>query len=69
MVVVGAVFRPGAYSLTSEASGTDTTSTSSGNTATAAVRINLPTVTRALQTAGGITNIADIRHIKMLQPI
>lgn len=65
VVVVGAVFRPGAYSLTSEASGTDTTSTSSGNTATAAVRINLPTVTRALQTAGGITNIADIRHIEI----
>jgi len=61
VVIVGAVSRPGAYSLTQEGAGSSTTS---GNIPTA-VKINLPTVTRALQTAGGITNVADIRNIEI----
>jgi polysaccharide export outer membrane protein len=61
VVIVGAVFRPGAYSLSQDGGGTNT---SAGNTPTA-VSTNLPTVTKALQTAGGITNIADIRNIEV----
>jgi polysaccharide export outer membrane protein len=62
VVIVGAVFRPGAYSLSQQGGGTNTTG--SGNTAVA-VTTNLPTITRALQTAGGITNVADIRNIEV----
>ncbi|MGL6135667.1 MAG: SLBB domain-containing protein, partial [Planktothrix sp.] len=61
VVIVGAVFRPGAYSLSQQGGATDTTG---GNTAVA-VTTNLPTITRALQTAGGITNVADIRNIEV----
>ncbi|MGL5132450.1 MAG: polysaccharide biosynthesis/export family protein, partial [Planktothrix sp.] len=53
--------RPGAYSLSQQGGATDTTG---GNTAVA-VTTNLPTITRALQTAGGITNVADIRNIEV----
>lgn len=60
VVVVGAVFRPGSYLLAAEAT-TDTTTSAN----TPAIRINLPTVTRALQTAGGITNVADIRNVEI----
>ncbi len=48
VVVVGQVFRPGAYTVSAENNNSDP-----------------PTVTRAIQTAGGITNSADIRNIEI----
>ncbi len=62
VVVVGEVRRPGAYSLAQEGGNND-----SGGDANipAATRMNLPTVTKAIQTAGGITNSADIRNIEV----
>lgn len=62
VVVVGEVRRPGAYSLAQEGGNND----NRGNTnIPAATRMNLPTVTKAIQTAGGITNSADIRNIEV----
>ncbi|VXD14003.1 conserved exported hypothetical protein [Planktothrix serta PCC 8927] len=62
VVVVGAVFRPGAYSLSQDGGLTDG---GDGGNGLKIVKSNLPTLTRALQTAGGITNMADIRNIEV----
>ncbi|CAD5919086.1 Amylovoran export outer membrane protein AmsH [Planktothrix tepida] len=62
VVVVGEVFRPGAYSLNQDGGLTDA---GTGGTGLKIVKSNLPTLTRAIQTAGGITNMADIRNIEV----
>lgn len=62
VVVVGEVFRPGAYSLNQDGGLTDA---GTGGNGLRIIKSNLPTLTRALQTAGGITNMADIRNIQV----
>lgn len=59
IAVVGEVNRPGPYTLSEkpEAS-TDTTNSTGAN-------VQAPTVTQAIQTAGGITQSADIRNIEV----
>lgn len=52
--IIGEVNRPGPYTLTGEAFRNP-----QGNTVT----LQVPTVTRAIQTAGGITQAADVRNI------
>ncbi|MBW4580838.1 MAG: SLBB domain-containing protein [Tildeniella nuda ZEHNDER 1965/U140] len=70
IAVVGEVFRPGSYTVTSDARtgtagipgvSTQTTVTQGVNQTTNP----LPTVTRALQVAGGIKPMADIRRIQI----
>lgn len=61
VVVVGEVARPGAYSLNQDG-GIDT---GSGGVGLRIVKTELPTVTRAIQTAGGITYMADVRNIEV----
>jgi polysaccharide biosynthesis/export protein len=60
IAIVGEVFRPGPYSVTGSArtaeAGVPGGSGGSGQ---------LPTVTRAIQVAGGITPLANIRHIQI----
>lgn len=59
IAVVGEVNRPGPYTLTEKPEApTDTT-----NDTVAGVQV--PTVTQAIQTAGGITQSADIRNIEV----
>jgi polysaccharide export outer membrane protein len=54
VAIVGEVFRPGNYVI------------QGGNTgAEAGARIGLPTVTKAIQLAGGIKPIADIRQVQI----
>ncbi len=57
IVVVGEVFRPGPYTVTGT-SRTDETGLLSGSS-------TLPTVTRAIQVAGGIQPEANIREVKI----
>lgn len=52
--IIGEVDRPGPYTLTGE---------SFRNTQGNTVSLQVPTVTRAIQTAGGITQSADVRNI------
>lgn len=61
IAVVGEVFRPGSYTVTGTASTTvaGETGVSTGGTTI------LPTVTRAIQVAGGIKPMADIRQIQV----
>ena len=60
VVVVGAVFRPGTQTVSgvTSADGTDAGSSTS----------RPPTVTAAIQAAGGITNLADLRAISVRRP-
>ncbi|MCV3216816.1 SLBB domain-containing protein [Plectonema radiosum NIES-515] len=60
VAVVGEVNRPGSYLVTQGADGGNAGGTGVGVTIT-----GQPTVTRALQLAGGITPQADIRNIKI----
>jgi len=57
IAVVGEVNRPGAYTMAGSSGGTEETTTARLG--------NLPTVTRALQTAGGIKSLANIREIEV----
>ncbi|MGL4378182.1 MAG: SLBB domain-containing protein, partial [Microcoleaceae cyanobacterium] len=54
VAVVGEVFRPGNYVILGGNTGPDS-----------GARIGLPTVTRAIQLAGGIKPIADIRQVQI----
>ena len=54
--IVGEVTRPGSYVVIG------------GNTTTELSRQGFPTVTRAIQLAGGITALADIRQIQVRRP-
>ncbi len=63
IAVVGEVNRPGPYVLSP-----DQTNQSNGQAATVLptnANVKVPTVTRAIQTAGGITQSADIRNIEI----
>jgi polysaccharide biosynthesis/export protein len=60
--IVGAVNRPGAYT-TGQSAGSGPAGEITGNTAG-----QLRTVTQAIQTAGGITQLADIRQIQVRRP-
>ena len=57
VVVVGEVFRPGAYKILPERIG--------GSATTGPIRRQLPTITQAIQAAGGIRPLADIRRIEL----
>jgi polysaccharide export outer membrane protein len=57
VAIVGEVYRPGAYKLIPEYSNTVTNIGS--------VRRQPPTITRAIQTAGGIKPLADVRQIQV----
>jgi polysaccharide export outer membrane protein len=59
IAVAGEVRRPGSYPLTIEARQRTDTATSAPT---------IPTVTLAIQTAGGITESADIRNIRVYRP-
>ena len=60
IAVVGEVNRPGTYIV-----GTGAGTTADPNSGIAQGTIGLTTVTRAIQTAGGITPLADIREIEV----
>ncbi len=63
IVVVGEVFRPGPYTVTGTArTGQAGVPGGTGNTG------KLPTVTRAIQVAGGIKPLANIRQIRIYRP-
>lgn len=59
IALVGEVLRPGPYLMKG---GTTSTTTSAGTTTVAG---GLPTVTQAIQNAGGITQLADIRNVEV----
>ena len=66
IAVVGEVNRPGPYVLTPD----QTNPTNQANGASASpvptnANLKIPTVTRAIQTAGGITQAADIRNVEI----
>ncbi|MGV0026954.1 polysaccharide biosynthesis/export family protein [Phormidesmis priestleyi] len=62
IIVAGEVNRPGPHSIRGEV--TPQTGTN-GTTTTVSQKVQVPTVTRALQLAGGITGAADIRDIEV----
>ncbi len=67
VAVIGEVNRPGSYLVTQgEAQGGGGNNTTTGTGAPAIS--GQPTVTRALQLAGGITPLADIRNVKIRRP-
>jgi len=65
VVVIGQVYRPGSYLVTTGSGGG---AESSGGGGAAAAGGGLPTVMRSLQLAGGITSMADVRKIKLRRP-
>jgi polysaccharide biosynthesis/export protein len=66
VVVNGEVFRPGPYILASGSQGTSSGGQgTTGQTASTGSRDGIPTLTRAIQTAGGIKDTADIRLIQV----
>ena len=68
IAVVGEVLRPGPHILTGggNASGNATNTTNSGNTAIGNTLASaVPTLTQAIQQAGGISQMADIRNIQV----
>ncbi|QSJ16189.1 SLBB domain-containing protein [Nostoc sp. UHCC 0702] len=62
VAIIGEVNRPGSYLVTAGA-----TTAGTGQTGGAAGS-GLPTLTRAIQLAGGITSQADIRNLKLRRP-
>ena len=66
VAIIGEVYRPGPYTLQGGAALTGNAGTPGATTSNAA---NTPTtVTRAIQTAGGIKPLADIRKVQVLRP-
>ncbi|HEY9640666.1 MAG TPA: SLBB domain-containing protein [Coleofasciculaceae cyanobacterium] len=62
IAVVGEVFRPGTYSVT----GSTAVTQQAGNVGQAnTTQTTLPTITRAIQVAGGIKPLADIRRVEV----
>jgi polysaccharide export outer membrane protein len=69
VTVVGEVNRPGPYVISGGATSGNTTLTQGGTiTQGSTSTIGLPTVTRAIQTAGGIKAMADIRNVQIHRP-
>jgi polysaccharide export outer membrane protein len=64
VVVVGEVYRPGAYTVGS-ITGTVSSENVVGGLSNARDQFDPPTVTRAIQVAGGIQDLADIRNIEI----
>jgi polysaccharide biosynthesis/export protein len=60
IAVVGQVNRPGTYNVRGE-------SNASGSATIQNVNFSIPTVTQAIQSAGGIKPTADVRQIKLLR--
>lgn len=65
VAVIGQVYRPGAYLVTA---GAGEAQAGAAGAAGAATGNGLPTVTRAIQLAGGITSQADIYNLKIRRP-
>ncbi|NJR64482.1 MAG: sugar ABC transporter substrate-binding protein [Leptolyngbyaceae cyanobacterium CRU_2_3] len=61
IAIVGEVFRPGTYSVT----GSTAITAQAGTVGQVNGGITLPTVTRAIQVAGGIKPLADIRRVEV----
>ncbi|MEA5507443.1 SLBB domain-containing protein [Halotia wernerae UHCC 0503] len=61
VAIIGEVNRPGSYLVGSGG-------TTEGQSGTPATGGGLPTVTRAIQLAGGITSQADVRNLKLRRP-
>jgi polysaccharide biosynthesis/export protein len=61
IAIVGQVFRPGTYSVTGETS----TTAQAGTVGSTTGGSTLPTVTRAIQAAGGIKPLANIREVEV----
>ncbi|MGB3404767.1 MAG: SLBB domain-containing protein [Microcoleaceae cyanobacterium] len=64
VAVVGEVYRPGAYTVGST-TGTLASENVVGGLSNARDQFDPPTVTRAIQVAGGIQDLADIRNIEV----
>jgi polysaccharide export outer membrane protein len=62
--VVGEVRRPGAYSISPEGSASAAIQADGGGAGDAATN-QWPTVSRAIQAAGGITQLADLRNVQI----
>ncbi len=62
IAVVGEVNRPGPYTLSEKPE------PATGDTNSSVPNVQIPTVTQAIQTAGGITQVADIRNIQVHRP-
>lgn len=65
IAVVGEVFRPGTYVVTANQTVAGTTAAGATATGTSVGSGSPPTVTKALQGAGGITPLADVRSIEV----
>lgn len=66
IAVVGEVNRPGPYVLTPDQTNpTNQTNGTPVNPLSTNANLKVPTVTRAIQTAGGITQTADIRRVEI----
>ncbi|BCL35944.1 SLBB domain-containing protein [Nostoc sp. MS1] len=63
VAVIGQVYRPGSYLVTA-----GSTEAQTGGATGGASGSGLPTVTRAIQLAGGITSDADVTTIKLRRP-
>jgi len=68
VAIVGEVFRPGSYLVTASNPRTGPAGTPGTDNVPTATLDRLPTVTRAIQVAGGIKPLADIRHIQIRRP-
>ena len=64
IAVLGEVNRPGAY-IISPISGTETSRTNLSERTSSDTGSQWPTVTKAIQTAGGITQLANVRKIQV----
>jgi polysaccharide biosynthesis/export protein len=67
IAVLGEVNRPGAY-IISPISGTETSRTNLSERTSSDTGSQWPTVTKAIQTAGGITQLANVRKIQVRRP-
>jgi polysaccharide export outer membrane protein len=67
IIVAGEVNRPGPHSVVGEQVPTATTADGTGQTTNVAAKVKAPTVTRAIQIAGGITERANIRDIEVIR--
>jgi polysaccharide export outer membrane protein len=63
VAVVGEVVRPGPYTVTGASAGATSADRTSGGSSN-----EIPTVTQAIQVAGGITQSADIRSVQVRRP-
>lgn len=65
VAVVGEVVRPGPYTVTAATSGAATADSARGGSGGNNNNTEPPTVTQAIQVAGGITQSADIRNVEV----